>query len=171
VIGIPTVTALKEMITIEVANNNDKPYLLKAMACLLEHVRDTSQDEYLLRLTDDYIKDSEEWMEKILASDESNAYIAKKDGTPVGYVIGTITRPFIQRCSIKNIGLIEHCWVEKKYRMENIAAKLVKIIEKWFEDNLIEYIDVQYLLGNIEAEVTWERLGYKPYRVISRKVI
>lgn len=51
------------MITIEVANNNDKPYLLKAMAFLLEHVRDTSQDECFLRLTNDYIEDSENWID------------------------------------------------------------------------------------------------------------
>lgn len=159
------------MITIEVANNNDKPYLLKAMALLLEHVRDTSQDEYLLRLTGDCIEESEQWMEKILASDESNAYVAKNDGVSVGYVIGTITRPFIQRCTIKHIGLIEHCWVEREYRMKGIAAKLVEVIEKWFRDNSIQYIDVQYLLGNIEAEITWEKLGYKPYRVISRKIL
>jgi len=159
------------MITIEAANNNDKPYLLKAMACLLEHVRDTSQDEYLLRLTDDYIEDSEEWVEKILASDKSNTYVAKKDGASVGYVIGTVARPFIQRCEIKNIGLIEHCWVERECRKKGIAAQLVEVIEKWFRDNSIQYIDVQYLLGNIEAEVAWEKLGYKPYRVISRKVL
>ncbi len=159
------------MITIEVANINDKPYLMKAMACLLAHVRDTSQDEYLLRLTDDYIEDSVNWIDTILASDESKTYVAKKDGMPVGYVIGTVTRPFIKRCTIKHIGLIEHCWVEIECRRKGIAAELVEVIEKWFRDNSIQYIDVQYLLGNINAEVAWERLGYKPYRVISRKVL
>ena len=159
------------MITIELANNNDKPYLLKAMTCLLEHVRDSSQDEYLLRLTGNYIEDSEQWIEKILASDESSTYVAKNDGTSIGYVIGTITRPFIKRCAIERIDLIEHCWVEKECRMNGLAAKLVEAIESWFKEDSIQYIDVQYLLGNIEAEVTWEKLGYKPYRVISRKVL
>lgn len=159
------------MITIKEANDNDKPYLLEAMACLLEHVKYSSQDEYLLRLTDDYIEDSKQWIEQILASDESNTYVAKIDGASVGYVIGTITRPFIQRCTIKNIGLIEHCWVEKECRMNGLAARLVEVIEEWFKENSIQYIDVQYLLGNIEAEITWENLGYKPYRIISRKVL
>jgi len=157
------------MLSIEVADNNDKSYLLKAMACLLEHVRDSSQDEYLLRLTEDYINDARQWIEKILASDESSVYVAKNEGVSVGYIIGTITRPFIERCSIKKIGLIEHCWVEKEYRMNGIAKKLVEAIEAWFKANSIQYIDVQYLLGNIEAEVTWGKIGYKPYRVISRK--
>ena len=138
---------------------------------MLEHVQDTSQDEYLLRLTDDYIGDSEQWIDKILGSDESNTYVAKKDGLPVGYVIGTVTRPFIQRCTIEHIGLIEHCWVETEYRTRGVASKLVEVIENWFRDNAVQYVDVQYLLGNIEAEVTWEKLGYKPYRVISRKVL
>lgn len=158
------------MITIEVASNNDKPYLLKAMACLLEHVRDTSQDEYLLRLMDNYIQDSEQWIEKILASDESNTYVTKNGGVSIGYVIGTITRPFIKRCAIEKIGLIEHCWVEKEYRMNGLATKLVEAIESWFRENSIQHIDVQYLLGNTEAEIAWEKLGYKPYRIISRKI-
>jgi len=159
------------MITIEVASNNDKPYLLGAMTCLLEHVRESSQDEYLLRLTGNYIEDAEQWIEKLFASDESNTYIAKNDGASIGYAIGTITRPFIKRSAIEKIGLIEHCWVEKECRMNGIATKLVEVIERWFKRHSIQYIDVQYLLGNLEAEITWEKLGYKPYRVISRKVL
>ena len=159
------------MLAIEVADDEDGPYLLKAMACLLAHVRDSSQDEYLLRLTEDYIEDSRQWIEKVLASDESIVYVAKNDGVPVGYIIGTITRPFIERCSIKKIGLIEHCWVEKECRKSGFATKLVEMIEAWFKANSIQFIDVQYLLGNIEAEITWEKAGYKPYRVISRKSV
>jgi len=161
----------KTMISIELANNNDKPYILKAMVCLLEHVRDSSQDEYLLRLTNDYVDEAEQWITKILASDESIIYLAIINGVKVGYIIGTITRPFMQRCSIKKIGLIEHCWVESECRMNGIAAKLVDTVERWFKESSIQYVDVQYLLGNIEAELTWEKLGYKPYRVISRKVL
>lgn len=40
------------MISITLATQDDKPYLQQAMAALLTHVRDTSQDAYLLRLTD-----------------------------------------------------------------------------------------------------------------------
>ncbi len=159
------------MIATEIASDDDKPYLVKAMACLLVHVRDSSQDEYLMRLTNDYIRDSEKWINEIIASDKSNIYIAKENDISVGYIIGTITKPFIQRCSIEKIGLIEHCWVERKYRMSGLATKLVKEIEEWFSMNAIKYIDVQYLLGNIEAENTWEKLGYESYRVISRKII
>jgi len=161
----------RAIITIEVVNNNDKPYLMKAMVCLLKHVRESSQDEYLKRLSDDYIIESEEWIDKLLASEKSSVYIAKENKIPVGYVIGTITKPFIQRCRIKEIGLIEHCWIEKKYRMNGLATRFIKVVEEWFKVNKIQYIDVQYLLGNIEAENTWEKLGYKPYRVISRKIM
>ncbi len=77
------------MLTIEMAENSDKPYLFKAMVRLLEHVRDASQDEYLLRLTNDYIEESEQWIETMLASAESRTYVAKNDGMPVGYIIGT----------------------------------------------------------------------------------
>lgn len=159
------------MVTIEIANNDDKPYLQKAMVRLLEHVRDSSQDEYLLRLDRDYAEESEQWISKILESETSTTYLAKHNGVPVGYIVGSITRPFIQHCSIKSIGLIEHCWVEQECRMAGVATKLVAKLESWLKENSIQYVDVQYLLGNIEAEASWEKLGYKPYRVISRKAL
>jgi len=127
------------MLTIEIAHRIDKPYLLKAMARLLKHVRDSSQDEYLLRLTNDYIEKSAQWIEKILESDESSAYVAKNDGAPVGNIVGTMTRLFIQQCAIEKIGLIAHCWVEQEWRMNRIAAKLVRPIERWFKEHSIQY--------------------------------
>lgn len=159
------------MTSVVTATKSHKPYLIQAMAHLLEHVRDTSQDAYLLRLTDDYISESAKWLEDRYQSELSSILIAEENGNPIGYVIGTVTKPFLQRCAIQEIGLIEHCWVEKECRMKGVANKLVKAIEAWFKQRSIHYIDVQYLLGNLEAEGTWENLGYKPYRVIARKLI
>ena len=160
------------MLSIEGANKEDIVYLLQAMACLLAHVRDSSQDGYLLRLADDALQDSEQWIEKVLATGESMVYVAKQDGTkPVGYIIGSIVRPFITRCRIKHIGLIEHCWVETEQRRAGIAAALVGRLETWFKEKSIEFVEVQYLLGNTHAEVTWQKLGYQPYRVLSRKAL
>lgn len=157
------------MITIDTATQDDKPYLHQAMAALLAHVRDTSQDAYLLRLTDRYIEDSVPWLDKIMSSGESRVVVARQDGKAIGYAIGTITRPFIERCAIEEIGLIEHCWVAPAYRMQGLASKLVEVLEHWFRARSIEFVDVQYLLGNSEAETTWESLGYLPYRIIARK--
>lgn len=95
--------------------------------------------------------------------------VAKQNGKAIGYAIGTVTRPFIERCAIEAIGLIEHCWVVRGHRMQGLASALVDALEHWFRVRSIEFVDVQYLLGNSEAEVTWERLGYLPYRVIARK--
>ena len=106
-----------------------------------------------------------------MSSGESVVFVAKQDGISIGYVIGSITRPFIERCAIETIGLIEHCWVEPANRMHGLASKLVDEIERWFRERTIQYVDVQYLLGNIEAEATWARLGYQPYRVIARKTL
>lgn len=157
------------MVTIDPATDDDKPYLHHAMAALLEHVRDTSQDAYLLRLTNRYIEDSVGWLDKIMSSGESITWVARQDGRSIGYAIGTVSRPFIERCAIEKIGLIEHCWVEPAYRTQGLATKLVNALECWFHERSIEFVDVQYLLGNSEAEATWERLGYRSYRMIARK--
>lgn len=42
---------------------------------------------------------------------------------------------------------------------------------RWFKQKSIGFVDVQYLLGNMEAENTWQNLGYEPYRVMARKII
>lgn len=55
--------------------------------------------------------------------------------------------------------------------MHGLVSKLVDEIEGWFRERSIQYVDVQYLLGNIDAEATWERLGYQAYRVIARKML
>ncbi|MBT9567965.1 MAG: GNAT family N-acetyltransferase [Thiobacillus sp.] len=157
------------MFAIEPATRQDLSYLHRAMAALLAHVRDTSQDAYLLRLTDRYIEDSVDWLARLMASDESIVLVAKRGGEPVGYAIGSLTRPFIERSAIETIGLIEHCWVEPACRRQALATKLVEALERWFSERSVEFVDVQYLLGNSEAEATWVRLGYRPYRVIARK--
>ena len=139
------------------------------MAALLGHVRDTSQDAYLLRLTDRYVEDSVDWLARLMSSAEAIVLVAKRDHEPVGYAIGTIARPFIERCAIESIGLIEHCWVEPACRRQGVASRLVQTLEGWFVERSIEFVDVQYLLGNTEAEATWARLGYRPYRVMAKK--
>jgi ribosomal protein S18 acetylase RimI-like enzyme len=69
------------------------------------------------------------------------------------------------------IGYIDMCRVAPEGRRQGIAKALVQAIEHWFQERGITYIDLHYLIGNDEAEKAWARLGYKPYRIASRKEI
>ena len=61
------------------------------------------------------------------------------------------------------------CWVDHSHRKKGISRRLCEDLECWFKSKELQYADLYYLVGNIEAENSWERLGYKPYRVTSRK--
>lgn len=159
------------MLSIKTAAAKHMPYLCKAMADLLGHVRDSTQDIYLLELTEDYLADAEHWLQERLHSAQSTILIAQKDDKPIGYIIGSVTRPYAQHSRIQAIGLIEHCWVEPAVRRQGIATRLVRDIEDWFRLHGIDYTDVQFIVGNHEAEHAWAKLGYRPYRIIARKAL
>jgi GNAT superfamily N-acetyltransferase len=159
------------MVSIKTAAPEYMPYLRQAMADLLAHVRDSTRDIYLLNLTDDYLAEAGHWLLDRLHSQQSQILIAQMADKPVGYVIGSMTRPYTQHNSIQAIGLIEHCWVEPAWRRQGVATKLVRVIEDWFRQQGIDYTDVQYIVGNREAEHAWVKLGYSPYRITARKTL
>ena len=140
------------------------------MQSLVAHVAQTSADPYLAgsqnRPIDSYIS----WFERSINSSTHPIYIAEVDGQAVGFIMGAIASPYTRSAEIKVIGQIDLCWVEPAYRRQGIAKALCTELENLFTQIGIKHIEVQYLLGNHEAETSWQRLGYSPYRIIARKV-
>ena len=88
---------------------------------------------------------------------------------PVGFITGKATKPFLPFSKIELVGQIESCWINPEVRRKGIGSKLVAAIEEWFEEQNIQYIELNYITGNNEAKVFWEKLRYKPYRIATRK--
>lgn len=151
------------------AQRGDMTYLLDGMKSLIKHVQKTSQDPYVCNLDQDYERDIEFWFQNLLTSESACILIAQRDRQPAGFIVGVLAEPFVKSSAIKMIGQIELCWVEPAFRRQRVAARLVAELERWFDKTGVEYCDVQYLLGNQEAEATWSRLGYRPYRATGRK--
>lgn len=55
---------------------------------------------------------------------------------------------------------IDDVWVEKEYRRKNICKRLLSHIIEHYKD--INLFTVNYVEDNVEAEKTWEQLGFKP---------
>ena len=104
-----------------------------------------------------------------LDDDNSQVLVVEDDAAYAGFILGRITTPFIPLTTIKNIGLIEMCWVETAHRNKGKARQLSQSIEAWFKEKNIKYVDLHYLVGNAEAEMSWSKLGYAPFRVTARK--
>lgn len=154
------------------AIQDDVPLLVQWMGRLVAHVQTSSNDPYVVNVAEGYEREFGPWFAEIIQSDSVAVYVAEENrGNGVGFIVGTITAPFLKASSIKRIGQIDLCWVEPGHREKGMARQLCAEVESWFKERGIKYIDLQYLVGNIEAEKSWTNLGYKPYRISARKEI
>jgi GNAT superfamily N-acetyltransferase len=154
---------------IRTATKEDIPLLLKWLESLISHTQVSTDDPYINNLEPDYDKAHQPFFLDAIKNSKGQIYIFEEEGVQKGFIYGAITKPFLEASSIKSIGQINFCWVDAIYRKQGIASELVQSMEKWFKSKDIEYIDLHYLVGNIEAEESWKKMGYSPYRVVSRK--
>ena len=151
------------------ATQNDIPQLVEWMKRLVAHVQTSSGDPYVVNVEDGYENNFADWFTELIQSDAAVIFVAVEDEGNAGFIAGTLTAPFLTASTIKRIGQIDLCWVEPAKRRKGIARKLCLQVERWFNERGIKYVDIQYLVGNSEAEKSWFNLGYKPYRIFSRK--
>jgi GNAT superfamily N-acetyltransferase len=138
---------------------------------LLTHVRESSSDIYVRDLDEDSEEKAKKKLEKRMDSGDGVILVAENGGIPIGFIMGEIATPFIAESRIKRIGYISACWVEPEERRKGVGRDLLQAIENWFRKKDIRYVDLHFLIGNTEAERAWARMGFKPYRVATRKTI
>ena len=155
---------------IRTATKTDIPFLADGLTGLIEHTR-TSGDVYFADLDDNYNKGFERYLTRYLKDEKAILLIAQADDQPVGFILGQITSPFLPFSKIKKVGEIAICWVNPKFQGQGIAAKLVEAAEAWFAKQGLEYVELQYIVGNNKAENFWSKQQYKPFRIECRKQI
>lgn len=154
---------------ITAATEGDITILARWMGSLIAHVQNASNDPYIMHLESGYEDEFSSWFRQLLRAPETRVLVARCGQVKVGFIVGTLTRPFMKASTIKRIGQIELCWVEPAHRRRAVGTDLVRALEAWFRCMDVKYVDIQYMLSNVEAERSWSSLGYKPYRVFSRK--
>ena len=155
---------------IRTATKTDIPFLADGLTGLVEHTK-TSGDVYFADFEDGYNKGFGRYITRFLEDEKAILLIAEIDDQPVGFILGQITRPFIPFSKIKKVGEIAICWVNPNLQGQGIAAKLVEAAEAWFAKQGIEYVELQYIVGNTKAENFWSKQQYKPFRIECRKQI
>ena len=156
---------------IRLAKHKDISILTKWRNKLLKHIEATTYDAYFQGLGKLSEKKWTSVFRKSIEAKDSIIFIAEYNNGPSGFIMGKITRPFFEESKIKNIGYVHLCWVDPDARNKGLARSLVREIEKWFKEKGIIYVDLNFMVGNIEAEEMWDKLGYTPYRITSRKKI
>ena len=59
------------------------------------------------------------------------------------------------------VGRIDDVWVEKRYRHKGVVRLLIRNLLDFFSNQNVSTIVLDYVDGNIEAELTWESFGFK----------
>ena len=154
---------------IKKAKNKDVGLLVSWMENLLAHVQKSSKDIYTNSVSEDFKGTFPSWFENSIKDPNKIILISEKENKKVGFISASIQKPYLAHCKILDIGSIDVCWIDETYRKKGIMTEMVNEVEKWFKSKKIDYVDVAYLKGNIEAENTWKHLDYNPYRIFSRK--
>ncbi len=86
--------------------------------------------------------------------------LAEASGKTIGFIQGEITKrtDYLP----KTVGHISLIFVMKEFGRRGIGARLVMEICRFFNSNEAEYLTVRYILGNTEAEIFWNELGFEP---------
>jgi GNAT superfamily N-acetyltransferase len=150
------------------ATESDISLLVRWMNSLVDHVQIATNDVYITNIEKTDHNDLAAIFSTAIMDTDSQILI-NDDGNCSGFIYGRISQPFLPVSTIKRVGLIEMCWVDESCRKQGIARMLTKEIEFWFSKKEVEYVELNFLVGNSEAELSWEQLGYKPFRVAARK--
>ncbi|MDH5727831.1 MAG: GNAT family N-acetyltransferase [Gammaproteobacteria bacterium] len=152
------------------ATENDIEFLVDGMRAMVRHISDSADSNYAKQLLDN-LQVPAEYFQTVLAETHQHILIAQEQAMPCAFIHGLVASPSIPVPTAAPVGKIESCWVDQSQRRKGLAQQLVSAIEIWFEEQQVSAIELSFILGNIEAEVSWAQLGYRPFRVQAAKVL
>ena len=134
------------------------------------HLKRTIEDDYwdFEQLSEDKIQ---KHLETFINDPERKIFVAKAQDTIVGFITAEIIKCHLPISSIKNVGYISAAYVIPDYRKMKIMCNLEKLAVRFFKERKLKYVELNYLAENLIAKNAWESLGYKPFRVQTRKKI
>jgi len=112
------------------------------------------------RITDEGKKLLKQNVENDLAENDICVLLAEADGKIIGYVQGEVTSrsDYLPR----TVGHVSLIYVMKKFRRKGVGKRLMQDLCKFFNLNKAEHLSVRYMIGNVEAEGFWTKLGFEP---------
>ena len=152
------------------ATEADLDLLLKWTQALMTH--EAIADDLELALVDDIEQQLTNWLSGLLAAESALFIIAEdENGVGMGCILGLVeltSNPFTVHTTY---GVIQMVWVDKEYRQAGLASQLLEYMEATFKELNIHYMEITYSEGNQEAEVFWEKQGYRKVSQRSRKYL
>ncbi|MGH7826154.1 MAG: GNAT family N-acetyltransferase [Candidatus Binatia bacterium] len=151
------------------ATEQDLDFLAQCYVNIALHMKAGSQDLYISRLPSSPDDATLAQVARYVGRDGAIALIEELNGRAVGCLLGTIAHSSFSAARLDNVGHISACWVEPEFRQSGIATRLVRAAEDWFQEKRVLLVELSYMATNELAAVSWQRLGYQPFRIFAYK--
>ena len=135
---------------------------------LANHIREETGDEYF-----DYdailVDDIEKGLVSSLNEREKKVLVAVDEGEIVGFIAGEVINCFLPISQVDKVGYIAGAYVIPLYRRKGILKQLEKMMQEFFKETGLKYIELYVLSSNNTGKSSWERMGYYTFREQMRK--
>jgi GNAT superfamily N-acetyltransferase len=151
------------------ANEQDLDFLADCYVKIACHMKAGEQDLYIARLPETPDETIRSHVARYVGREDALTLIEEFDGKPVACLLASIGSSSFSAARLGKSGHIAVCWVEPEKRRSGVAARLVSAAEDWFRQKEVGVVELSYLVKNELAAVSWQRLGYQPFRVFAYK--
>ncbi len=151
------------------ATESDLDFLADCYVKIACHMKAGAQDFYIARLPETPDETVRNHVARYVGREDALTLLEEAEGSPVACLLASIGSSSFSAARLGTSGHIAVCWVEPAYRRSGIAAKLVSAVEDWFRQKEVGVVELSYMVKNELAAISWQRLGYQPFRVFAYK--
>ena len=151
------------------AVENDLDFLAECYVKIACHMKAGEQDLYITRLPETPDETIRNHVGRYVGREDALTLLEEFDGKPIACLLASIGSSSFSAARLGQSGHVAVCWVEPEYRRSGVAAKLVSAAEDWFRQKGVGVVELSYLVKNEVAAISWQRLGYQPFRVFAYK--
>ncbi|MCE3243465.1 MAG: Acetyltransferase family [Deltaproteobacteria bacterium] len=145
------------------ATESDLDFLADCYVKIARHMKAGEHDFYIARLPETADETIRNHVRRYVSREDALTLLEEVEGSPVA------CSSSFSASRLDKSGHIAVCWVEPANRRSGIAAKLVSAAEDWFRQKEVGVVELSYMVKNELATISWQRLGYQPFRVFAYK--
>lgn len=108
------------------------------------------------------------YFKEILESENSIAFLAEDEGSPIGYIAASIQQVGSFR-TIPNMCEVDNMWVDEEYRSKGMGKQLMNKVESWAFDKGVKRMRVIASFDNRKGIDFYKREGFGEYDLILEK--
>ena len=100
---------------------------------------------------------------------DNSVYVAVAETHATGELVGMVVgrSSVLEGFDPSHVGRIDDVWVEPGIRRQGICRELLGHLLGFFEENDVKIVDLNYTMGNAEAENAWPNLGFQPLLIVA----